>query len=388
MTRFLTADRIHDGERFLPAGTVLELEENGCIRALHPPGAVSGAEHLEGILCPGFVNAHCHLELSHMCGRIPEGTGLIPFLQEVMRGRGAVAEEEKSEARAAAYQSMLDAGIVAVGDIANTTDTLDLRGRDGLHMHSFVECMGFVEATAQARLDASMQVYRAFSAQPRADKALSESIVPHAPYSVSGALFRLINAVLPGSLISIHNQEAPDEDAYYRDKSGRVRELLGGLGIDDAYFTPPGCSSLRAYLPFFDSSHPMLLVHNTCTAADDVRFARLRDPEPYWCLCPGANLYIEGRIPDLDMLISLTDRICIGTDSLASNHRLSVLHELRLIDARHPGIGAERLLRWACSGGAGALGLRSVCGGFTPGLRPGILQLPGGLEAHSLRRIA
>jgi cytosine/adenosine deaminase-related metal-dependent hydrolase len=385
MSRFFTADQIHDGERFLAPGTVLELDESGRILCLHAPGAVTHAAHFEGLLCPGFVNAHCHLELSHMLGVIPEGTGLIPFLQSVMRGRGNVSPEEKAAARQEAYNQMAAAGVVAVGDIANTTDTLDLRSQAAMHMHTFVECMGFVEATAQARLDFSMQVYAAFHKQERGAVQLAESVVPHAPYSVSGALFRLINAALPGSLISIHNQETPDEDAYYRDKSGSVRELLGGLGIDDAYFQAPGCSSLRAYLPHFDDSHPMLLVHNTCTTAEDIRFAQQRGQEPYWCLCPGANLYIEQRIPDLETLTSLTDRICIGTDSLASNHKLSVLRELRLIEERYPEIGEERLLRWACSGGADALQLHEVCGRFRPGLSPGVLHLQQGIASEAIR---
>lgn len=387
MSRFITADRIHDGERFLKPGAVLELSEAGRIAGIHSGGFIPDAIHYDGVICPGFVNAHCHLELSHLLGAIPERTGLIPFLQSVMTGRGSVPEDEKQAARERAFEAMLEAGVVAVGDISNSNDTLDLRSRGQMHFHTFVECMGFVEATAGARLAYSMQVLDEFRKQERGSVTLSESVVPHAPYSVSGALFRLINAAEPGSLISIHNQETPDEDRYYRDKSGSVRDLLGGLGIDDTAFSAPGCTSLRAYLPYFDASHPMLLVHNTCTGAEDIRFARERALEPYWCLCPGANLYIEGRLPDIGMLSSMSDRICIGTDSLASNHRLSVLHELRLIAEHVPQIGEERLLCWATSGGADALQLGGVCGRLQEGLVPGVLHLPDGLGAERVLRI-
>ncbi len=371
--RLLTAPLLHDGHRFLPEGSALELSASGAVVAIHPT-APEVAEHFEGILCPGFVNAHCHLELSHMRGVIPQHTGLVPFLQSVVRHRNDFSEEEKASARHLAYEQLLHNGVVAVGDIANTADTLDLRRKGDLHVHSFIECIGFSEHNAAARFAASESLWALFAAQKTDASRLSQSIVPHAPYSVSRALFGLINQAQPGAVLSIHNQECAAEDAYYREKTGAFCELMQGFGIDDASFQASGKSSLQTYLPWLDA-HPLILVHNTFTAEEDLLFAQQRRQPCYWCLCPKANLYIEGQLPNLPMLAACTDALCIGTDSLASNTELSVFAELKVLQEAFPETGWERLLRWACEGGAKALGLEKKLGAFRPGMQPGVVQI-------------
>src|SRR4051794_5978386 len=114
-----TASKIHNGLRFLPEGAAIEVSGNGEILNVYEEGSNADATHLDGILCPGFVNAHCHLELSHMQGIIPEKTGLIPFLEGVMKERFSFTDEQKEAARHEAFDAMLKGGVVAVGDISN-----------------------------------------------------------------------------------------------------------------------------------------------------------------------------------------------------------------------------------------------------------------------------
>lgn len=373
-TRLLSATRIHDGKQFLPQGTTLEVAEDGSIIALHSQ-ATERTEQLDGILVPGFVNAHCHLELSHMKDMIPQGTGLVPFLQHVTKERHDHSDEQKKADRYEAYNELLRNGVVAVGDICNTTDTLELRKLGQLHMHTFVECLGFTEAFAAGRLAYSQETMEAFRQHKVDGVVLRESIVPHAPYSVSPTLFRLINEAAPGSLLSIHNQESKAENEYYQQKTGGVCDLLHGLGINSDFFEPSGKTSLQTYLPWLDEEHPLMLVHNTFSSAADVAVANSRRDQPYWCLCPGANLYIEGRLPNVPLLAAATDRICIGTDSLASNTQLSILAELQHMHNAFPELGWEQLLRWATGNGASALLMDDVVGSFQEGLRPGVVLL-------------
>ena len=387
LTYFCTASRIHDGQRFLPEGSVLEVSRDGVIIGVHGAEALPGAAHYEGTLCPAFVNAHCHLELSHMRGAIPEGTGLIPFLQRVTRGRAGFSDEQKLAARHAAYDELRRNGVVAVGDIANSTDTLDLRTRSDLHVHTFVECMGFTDTGGAARLAHAHEVLRFFQAQDTAEVMLRQTIVPHAPYSVSPALFRLIDTAQgEAALLSIHNGESPAEDEYYRTKTGPVCDLLSGFGIDDSFFPASGISALQTYLPLISEAHPIILVHNTCTRAEDVLFAQRRAGSVFWSLCPGANWYIERRLPDLEMLCKTARHICIGTDSLASNHQLSVLGELQFLKESFPFLEWEELLRWGTYNGACALQMQNTVGSFTKGLKPGILHLRA-LGEHNIQRI-
>jgi cytosine/adenosine deaminase-related metal-dependent hydrolase len=371
---FVTAGKIHDGNGWLPAGSVIETSADGTVISVQD-GPNPDAVFYEGILMPGFVNAHCHLELSHMKGAVPEHTGLIPFLKSIPKHRNDFSDEQKKAARHNAYRELVANGIVAVGDIANTTDTLDVRALDEMHFYTFIESIGFIEANAARSFGYAVQSYDAFAAQHSGSKRLQQAIVPHAPYSVSPALFRLIDKHGEGVIISIHNQESEEENKYYTAKQGNVQDLLHTLGIDDSLFQPSGRSSLQSYLDWLSPGHPFLFVHNTYTKREDVQYAHKKLKEVYWCLCPNANLYIEQRLPDIDMLISEGANICTGTDSLASNHQLCLLSELHSIKKHYPHISWETLLSWGTGNGAKALQLQDVIGTIAVGKKPGIVQV-------------
>ncbi len=371
----ITATQIHNGEKFLPEGSVIELDDQGTIIAIHDASKKAGATFYNGILCPGFVNVHCHMELSHMKGVVPEHTGLIRFLQHIPTYRDKFTEEEKATARHQAYTEMYKNGIVAVGDIANTTDTLDVRAQDKMHIHTFIESLGFTEERAEMMLGFADTTYKAYATQEAKEKILRQSIVPHAPYSVSQSLFKLINSHTPQSLISIHNQESEAEHHFYLNKEGAVNELLAMLNINTDFFQPSGKSSLQTYVQYFEKEHSFIFVHNTYTGLEDAAIGSGTFAQAYWCLCPNANMYIENRLPDIPMLRSEQRNICIGTDSLASNHQLSILSELQTINKHYPEIGWETLLRWGTSNGAKALRMGDVVGNIKPGMQPGIVQV-------------
>lgn len=370
----LTAPLIHNGLQFLPEGTAIEVSDDGTVTAVRLLYDGTDAVSFEGILCPGFVNVHCHLELSHMKGMIPEHTGLIPFLQQVTHNRHRHTPEQMQAARKEAFEELIRNGVVATGDIVNTSQTADLRMPGGMHLHTFIECIGFLPAKAPSALQQSLALLDIFARQPASNRIHRQSITPHAPYSVSEELFRLIDRQQAQSLLSIHNQESAAENIFFRDGNGPVRELLSALGIDDRHFQPTGKNSLPVYGHWIAGQHPLILVHNTFMEKEDLDFARLHFSRLFCCLCPNANRYIEGRLPDIDLFLQAGVDLCIGTDSLASNHQLSVLAELQTL-YRHMGIDWERLLRWGTLHGATALQMAESVGSLEPGKQPGILQI-------------
>ena len=372
---FLTADSIHDGFRFLPKGAALEVSDDGTVVAVHESLGNMEAKHMEGILCPGFVNVHCHLELSHLKGCFEEGKGLIPFLQKVPLLRTKFSEGEKKQARLAAYDELVKNGVVAMGDIANVADTIDVRALDKLHVQTFVECIGFLDFNAAQRFQASKDVLEAFATQKGNTKKLRQTLVPHAPYSVSKTLFRLIDKEQEGSLTSIHNQESEEENLFYQSKQGKVRKLLNGLGIDDKDFVPSGKNSLPTYIEWVSAAHPMIFVHNTCSNRADIQIAQKHFQETYWCLCPNANLFLENKLPDVCLMMDENATLCLGTDSLASNHQLSIMDEMLVLKKHFTFLNWETLLQWATFNGAKALQMEDELGSFELGKRPGILQI-------------
>ena len=397
--------------------SVLITTDEGIVQAV-VAGREAGddVEVYSGVLSPGFVNCHCHLELSHMKGVIPEGTGLVDFLSTVIRQRAAAfaeasatkgggvtrasGEEAIRHAIAAGEQEMLDNGIMAVGDICNTADTVTQKALGRLYYHNFIETMGFVEQGAPARFAHSLGIFNAF-AEAYQLPIESNSIVPHAPYSVSGALFRLI-AGFPGNhLLTIHNQESEAENEWLLSGKGDFLRLYELLGLDVSFYQGTGKRSLESFLPYFYGNQSLILVHNVATGAEDVRAAgeRTRDgaagresseramdgvmsrpagPDLYFCLCPNANLYISGQLPDVELLQRQGCRIVIGTDSLASNHQLSILEELKTLQRTFPGLSTPTLLQWATAGGAEALQAEGVLGTFAAGKQPGVVLIEGG----------
>lgn len=370
----LTAGDIFDGQKFLGADRCLILDETGTVSAIVPRSwAGDGIIEVEGWLCPGFVNTHCHLELSHMQGVIPEGRGLPAFLQAVMEQRELPAAETVQDAMDKAAAAMQAEGVAAVGDVCNTAASLPVKTQTGIYWHNFVECMGFADAAAPRRLEHSLAVLAAFR-----ERGLPSSLVPHAPYSVSETLFRLIAALENNSPISLHNQESASEDLLYRSKTGGFLDFYRHFNMDISGFTMTGKSSLQSWLPYFSATPRLLLVHNTYTQTDDVRFALSGEQEISWCLCPNANLYIENRLPDIPAFISEGAHITLGTDSLASNRQLSMWEEISTIHRHFPGIPMAIILQWATLNGAQALGISAQYGSLEKGKKPGLVQIHNG----------
>lgn len=372
--RYLTAAKIHDGFKWLPEGSIIALSEDGGVERVLMPGETppAGVEQYPGFLCPGFVNAHCHLELSHMKGQIPEHTGLVPFLQRVATGRNTTSGIQECIRKS--VSAMRDNGIVAVGDIANTTDTLSHRKDSGLHFHTFVESLGFIETAAEARFNASLDTYSAFAAQTSAgNQLLRQSIVPHAPYSVATDLFQRINSFEPEAVISIHNQECIAEDDFFRRGTGEMLRLYETLRIDTSFFRPTGLSSVQSYWPLLAARNHVLLVHNTYTSIDDLTYLQPDRDRVFLTLCPAANLYIENTLPPVEAFAGSGFNICLGTDSLASNHSLSIWNEVCILLQHFKNLDVAQVLSWATSGGAKALRMDHIIGSIQPGKKPGIL---------------
>lgn len=375
--KYFSATQIHDGKSWLPEGSIIAFDDNGTFLATYSPGSLNDVqpEHYEGILCPGFVNAHCHLELSHMKGVIPEGEGLVAFLKNVMLQRNNYDTPVRQAALQQGITESRANGIVAVGDICNGADVLPYRPGSGLHIHSFIESIGFTETRTADRFAYAEQVYRQYKSQQAKEHILAQSIVPHAPYSVSGVMFGLISNFDPQSLISIHNEETEAENELYESKTGRMFELYEALGIDAGFFEPSGKSSLQTYLPLLAATHPLILVHNTFLNAEDINFLNEQQRDVYLCLCPNANWYIERRLPDITLFAQSGLALCLGTDSLASNHALSIWSEIQTIQRHFPSIPLETLLSWGTLNGARALQMAERIGSLEAGKQPGLVHI-------------
>jgi aminodeoxyfutalosine deaminase len=377
------ADQLFDGHQMRDDQHVLVTTEQGVVEAIIPADEAGEDVHrLTGILSPGFINCHCHLELSHMKGMINERTGLAEFVFNVVTQRH-LPEEQVLDAIEKAEDDMLANGIVAVGDICNNTLTIPQKTRKRIHYHNFIEASGFNPSIAAVRFDRSLGFYKEFVRS--SDDPDANSIVPHAPYSVADELWQKIIHYPGNHLMTIHNQETIAENEWFINKEGEFVDFYKKMNIDVTFFQAPGTTSLQSYLLKFLKNQPVILVHNVHTSEPDIVFAKQSGKRVTWCLCPNANLYIGGQLPAIDLFMKHGGNLVLGTDSLASNHQLSILAEMKTITSHYPGIAPDHLFRWATLNGAAALQMDKLLGSFERGKRPGILLCATDLS--SVRRL-
>ncbi len=371
-TRKITADWVFTGTGSPIKEGVVVLNEEGCILKL---GFRSDFDSVEletfrGALMPGFVNAHCHLELSHMKGLVNTGTGLLPFLKSVVSMRD-FPKEQIENAIWQADKEMQEAGIVAVGDISNKADTAAVKRQSPIRYYTFVELFDFMQ---EAGAESTFLQGKSILDEQAGNHGNDKSLTPHAPYTVSRRLFELIRKHLPkGKSLSIHNQETPEEDKLFKNKTGGFLPFFREFEAEIPDFLPSGKSSphyTMQQLP--DPDFRLLLVHNTCTTEEDIRAVQTYNPQTYWVSCPNANLYIENRLPTYGLFLKAEAKVALGTDSLTSNWQLSILEEMKTICRYQSFIPLETLVEWACLNGAKALGFEKELGSLEAGKKPGI----------------
>lgn len=364
------ATQLFTGTEMLEDQLVLITTKDGIVEAIVGiEDAGDDIQSFEGILTPGFINAHCHLELSHMKGMIPAHTGLQEFVKQIVSLR-QLESAAIQDAIVAAEKEMLANGIVAVGDISNTLDTLALKAKHNLAYYTFVELYDLDPSRAQDKIIAGMEIQKTFE-----ENCIRASLVPHAPYSVTNSLWKLLSEHFGAHTISMHNQETPDENDFFKTKAGSFLGMYERTKVSLDFFEPTGLSSLQSVLPIFKNAATSILVHNSFTSAEDIIAVKKQMPNTFWCLCPNANQYIEQTMPPIELLRSQKATIVVGTDSYASNWSLNILDELKTIQKHNPQIPLTEMLGWATINGARALQMEKHLGSFETGKKPGVVVI-------------
>ena len=375
--------KLHGNDKVLIAGTDGKIEN-----IVNGSEAGDDIQIFEGILAPGLVNCHCHLELSHLKNVIPPHTGLIEFLCSVVTKRGFAPEVIQQEI-IKAENEMFNNGIVAVGDIGNTADTADVKSKSKIRWQNFVEVLSFTDEKADENIDHYKQVAATLKKQLQTSELRHRTtLVPHAPYSISPKTFKLINEATKGQVISIHNQEHPAEDDLYKTGGGEYLKLFKVFGIDKSPFPVTGKSSIRSVLPYFNNGQTIFLIHNSFMPEEDIMwandYATTNRLKLVYCLCINANLYIENKTPLIENFIRHNCHIVLGTDSYSSNWQLSIAKEIGAIRERFPRLSLETILQWATSSGAKGLQWEDELGSFEKGKKPGIALLTSDMNSIRL----
>ena len=366
--RIISANSIFNGINFLSQEMALVIDDFGLLKDIVKKTEIQSSEieHYDGIIAPGFVNAHCHLELSHLFSQIESKTGLIEFLKQVIAKRNNFNKKEQEDAAIEADFKMWESGIVAVGDISNIDTTFKTKANSKIYYHTFIELIGLNPLHSETIFEKGLSLLKELE-----NYNLIGSLAAHAPFSSSKLLINKIANYngLNNLAFSIHNQESEEETKFFAGRPSGINDLFAYLNIDINWFIPPKTSSLLSYLDEIPNKKS-LLVHNTFCKEEDIIASKHKFIN--WCFCPGANLFIENTLPNCDLFLNHNQNWCIGTDSLASNQKLDMCFEASILLSKLPSISIESILKALTYNGAKALGIEDKFGKLIIGKNTGL----------------
>lgn len=316
---------------------------------------------------PGLVNAHTHLELSHLRDEVPPAPSFVAWVRGVMAARRRSSDPRAPNVVAAVADGIAEAvrcGTALVGDISNTLVTFEPLAAGPLGGVVFYELIRFNAPDPEAIVQ---QARERIARLPPCERVRA-GLAAHAPYSVAPLLFRAIRRAVdrdPFVPCSVHLSESPEEVEFIRTAGGPWRALLEEIGAWDPVFVAPGVSPVQ-YLDesgFLDAR--VLAVHGVQMTVGDL--ARLVARGVTLVTCPRSNGHTGAGAPPIGDFYAAGVRVAVGTDSLASAPDLNVFAELATMRALAPSVPASALLASATAEGARALGFEADYGTIAPG---------------------
>ncbi len=354
---------------------VVTLDDNGTVVDVGVlDDECESTEFYNGILVPGFVNSHSHLELSHLKGAFTKGSGMAGFIRQINLLRNSVDLQGRAEAFAREMEQLYNSGVSAVADISNCDETFNYKSESPLYTRTFLEVFGSEPSDADEIVRGVKELSK------KADEiGIDAAPTPHSCYTMSPRLLEMIcREALSGGWLSYHNQESWEEEELIKNGSGPLHHEYKRRGLS----TPPitGEPALLYFLGMLDKvggakESKVLLVHNTFTDEYSAESAIERVKNLFWAVCPLSNLFIHNSLPPLELLRKKGAVITVGTDSLSSNDILSMAEEIKCIDKYFPSIPLGEILQWCTINGARFLGVEDKFGSFEPGKKPGVVLI-------------
>lgn len=339
----------------------------GRILAVEPHGRRSADVDLgDAAILPGLVNAHTHLDLSGLRGRVPPSPDFTAWLRAVIEHRHGLTTTAIEADVSTGVAESLAAGTTLVGDISAGGLSWDTVARSPLSAVVFHELIGLTrERARQAWADAC----RWLASRPPHEQ-VSPGLSPHAPYSVRRSLFRLADAYARRHHVPlmIHLAESLAEAELLERRGGPFVEFLLGLGVYD----PDGLVCQASEVMRLTAGAPQLLLAH----GNYLDTALPIPPSATIVYCPRTHAAFGHRAHPFRALVARGVRVALGTDSLASNPDLDVLAEARYLHRRFPELDGELLLRMATLWGAEALGRGHETGSLTPGKWADLVVVP------------
>ena len=375
LTMRVTAEYVYTSgpEGVIRNGYVEYDEADGTILAVGE--CAPGEEVTPGALAPGFVNGHCHIELSHLHGKFRKGTGMAGFIDQINELRDWAGRDEKVRLTKLWMDKMWAAGVSAMADISNDDSSFEVKKSHDMYTRTFLEVFGSEPHMCEGVMAEVTEL------NATADKVgIDAAPTPHSCYTMSPQLLSASAAAgLAKGFLSYHSQESQEEEDLLRTGSGAMYENRKRSGMS----TPPvtGESSLKYFIQRLADAAPapydqhILLVHNVCLSQEDIEAAKKVMNNVYWTVCPLSNIFIHNALPPISLMRANGLDIMLGTDSLSSNDDLDMVKEMVCLHQNFPEVPMSEILTWATLNGARFLKKDGIMGSLEAGKKPGIVRI-------------
>lgn len=340
----------------------------------------------EVVLLPGLINAHCHLDYTHMAGRFPPQKSFCDWIKLITTEKAHWIFSDYAESWIAGAKMLLQSGTTTVADIEAVPELLpDVWSATPLRVLTFLEMTGIRSRREPKAILA--EAVAVMDAQPphRGDTGLS----PHAPYSTSPLLLEKTAALARKRQLRLvtHVAESATEFEMFTKGRGEMFDWLrrNRRDMSDCDGRSPvqhlaRCDALGSHL---------LAVHvNYLAPGDAALLARKRVSVVH---CPSSHDYFRHREFPRRELARAGVNLCLGTDSLASvrkqrgrESKLDLFHEMRGFAGKHPDVSARQILQMTTLNAARALGLAGKAGEIRPGAFADLIALPLAEKATEL----
>ena len=321
---------------------------------------------VKGAVVPGFVNTHCHLELSYLWKSFRKGTGMAGFIDQINEMRDNKSLDEKL---------MWDRGVSAMADISNCADTFAIKKASPMYTRTFLEVFGTEPQDCASVMENVLRLKAVADGY-----GLDAAPIPHACYTMSPELVTAVSAEgLKSGFLSFHSEETEEEEDMLKYGRGAMWDNRKAAGMS----VPPvtGKSSLLYFIDRLEKAHPapfdehILLVHEVCMDQEGIDAVKKVMNHPFVALCPLSNIFIHNALPPVSLMRRNGLKITVGTDSLSSNDDLDIVAELCCLQDAFPEVGLNELLTWACRNGAEFLSKENEYGRIAVGMKPGLVAV-------------
>ena len=312
------------------------------------------------IVFPAFVNAHTHLELTHLRGNYDIDGGFLQWMRSTSDGMQKSEDEEIKQGVSKGIESILESGTIGIGDTTATSLTAGLIQDSRLYARIFHEVKGFRNFKIPYLMQKTEKRLKQFQDSER----VTHHLAPHSPFLVGRKLFQEIEQ--RESLISLHLASVPEEIEFFETGQGPIKQMLLAHEMFDYKWEIPKSSPVKYFFENYYYAQSNILVHMIHVSEADMDYMAESHVDVHICLCPRSHSNLNLGVAPARKYRKRGFNLCLGTDNVVVSGDFDMREEMKAAAEEYQ-FSPQQIFEMGTSGGARALGFEDQLGTIEPG---------------------